>query len=61
MDNNQKYDVVRRAVICLFSSCEKYGLDIKDFAPVMKFVSDCYVNSVRYKEACASGRIKDIC
>ena len=46
LDDNQKYDVLRRSVIFMFCKGDKirqqYDLESEDFQIIMKFLSDCY-------------------
>lgn len=51
LDNNQNYDLVRRAIISFFAGGRAMtcGYDIEDFQPCMKFVKDLYYESEKRK------------
>lgn len=54
LDDNQKFDVLRRSVIFMFCKGDKireqYGLSSNDFTIIMKFLSELYYSYGKLKE-----------
>lgn len=59
LDNNQKYQLVRRAIVHFFAKCvsnnDNSDYQISDFEPVMRFVGDCYKSYYELRENTQKG------